>query len=729
MKHRVAIICDPSFLISSALLASCWPAAAHAQQGAGAGSSPMSAQANETGETKQGVNNQITDIVVTAEKRIGTAQTTPIAMNVFGASDLARNGVTDLQALASVSPSINFAQNQAAAVITIRGVSSHDDSEVGDPAVSVSTDGFYVQRPVGLTASLFDLERIEVLRGPQGTLYGRNATGGAINIITAKPSQTLGGYGSITYGNYNTINTEGALNVPITGTLALRASYSSQNHDGYLNRAPVADADDIDSVAARLMLLWKPTDRLKILLIGSYLHQGGIGPQGVGIPYVAADDGSNSHIKPHIPGSGHVYPMNTEGFTRTKTRSAQWNVSYDFGDLTATYLGGYSEMLFARESDLDGTATFSDGFSQREKPKTTNHEFRLSSNGDGPLRWQAGYFHFNEDSSLYSALQTFSDEGTYDWGIFDYTKINTHSNAVFAQGSYTLNNGLALEGGLRYTKDSKSRFGTTTFFGEAVPEDSKYTSSAITWHTAANWQLTNKNLAYAKVDRGYKAGGFNNGSDYDPEYITAYEIGSKNTLLDRRLQLNTSVFYYDYRNLQVKQFLPEQQLELIKNAGKATLYGVELETAFQIRPADRIDFSATLLHAKFGKFSVSDGAGENIDLTGNTLQQAPTLAISAGYQHGWDIFHGDLTARVQLMFQSSTQFTIFNLPDDRQAAYTKTDLSLIYHDRGDWQVQIFARNLENNRVLNIGGENNSYGANFYQFGPPRTYGAKLTANF
>ncbi|GGZ45054.1 TonB-dependent receptor domain-containing protein [Asticcacaulis endophyticus] len=676
----------------------------------------------------------IEEVIVTAEKRSSAAQRTAIAMDVFDANALKRNGVASLQDLANVSPSIQFSQNQAASVITIRGVASRDDSEVGDPAVAVSVDGFYVQRPVGLNATMFDLERIEALRGPQGTLYGRNATGGAINIISKKPTYTFGASAMADIGNFNTQNFEGMINVPLSSIASLRVSGAVRSHDGYLKRTPVPDADDEDSEALRAHLLIEPTDRLTILLTADFLKQTGVGSQGVGVPMPTDGAGNPTRSKPGIPDADTEIYSDLAGYTNVSVNTYKWNVAYSFDPVTLTYLGGSSKMTFHRLGELDATEGYFEGFQQNEAPKTINHELRLSSNGDGAFKWQAGAFYFKEDNALRTYLQTYTGDVPFNWGVFDFPEIVAESKAVFAQGSYRLTPTVTAEAGIRYTEDEKSRIGSLSFYGFGIPEDSQESSIATTWHLGLNWQRTPVNLVYAKADRGYKAGGFNNGSTYDPEFLTAYEIGSKNQFFDRRLQLNLTAFYYDYSNQQVKQNIAteEQSIirEIVSNAGSSELFGLEADGIWLATPDDRFDFSVGLLHAEYTRFDVSDGNGGNDNLAGNQMQQAPKTTITGGYQHTWPLTAGDLTARLQSRYQSAMYLSSYNYAFSRQDAYTKTDASLSYTPSGGhYTLQAYVRNIENERVINVAVENLEYDSIYYQLGAPRTYGVRLTANW
>lgn len=691
-------------------------------------SSPAFAQDSATaqGETaSQG----LAEIVVTAEKRLGSEQKTPIAMSVISADDLARNGVTDVNALANVAPTLNIAQNNSNTLITIRGVSSRDYTETGDPAVALSVDNFYLQRSVGLNAALFDIERVEVLRGPQGTLYGRNATAGAVNISTVKPTDEYSVSGAAEIGNYGTINAEAAINVPITPTLAVRVAGTKRTHEGYRNNAPLTDGDDQDDTGARIHVQWKP-GAFTALVTGEYVKQAGVGAVLKGIPY--------SDIKPDGTltfGDRGRWALNNQGYTDIESKGARWAFAYDFGAVSVSYMGGYREMDFNRDNDQDGGTAQNFGFQQNEVVKTQNHEVRLTSNNTGPLKFQAGGYYFKETDDLLTFFQVNGLGATpFNFFTFDYDT-KSESKAVFAQVGYEILTDLTIEGGVRYTEDTKTQIGTSDTTGGAnapVRVNNLYEGNKVTWHIGANYQASLSNLLYAKVDRGYKAGGYTSLAEFGPEVITAYEIGSKNRFLGNTLEINLSAFYYDYTDLQVQQNDPVTAISQIFNAGAATLYGGELETVFKPGLYTQIDFNAAYLHAEFDDLCtvVSATCPAAADFSGNRLQQAPRWTLGAGFTQDFVMGASTLTLRAQTRYQSKSFFSFANRATEQQTSYTKTDVTLTYANES-WPVTItlFGRNLENSRILTTSEEAAYAGGYLVQYAAPRTYGARLAFAF
>jgi iron complex outermembrane recepter protein len=672
----------------------------------------------------------LAEVVVTAEKRASSEEKTPIAMTVLSSDALQSNAVGNLQELTSLAPSVSFSRANAATVITIRGVSSRDTTETGDPAVAVNIDGFYFQRAIGFGDSLFDLERVEVLRGPQGTLYGRNATGGAINLVTAKPGKEFDGHASVGFGNFDALTTEGALNLPLSDPVQMRVAYFTRSHDGYRNNAPARNGDDEDAKAARLHLMVEPTDSLNVLLTAELTKLGGVGPAVYGSPLVFDANGNVVHDRPPLPAGAKGWPLGLpSGFMDATIKAFRWKLDQDLGFAELTYLGGFRRLDYHNLIDLDGLATEAFYFQANEQPRTWNHEVRLSSKPDQRLTWQLGAFYFQETNNLLTYFQDYSAVNPpANLYTFTYPNINATSKAGFGQGSFGITDDLKLEAGVRYTRDYKRRTGSLNYGSGVLLQDAAADSSKTTYHAGLDWQMTAANLLYAKVDTGYKAGGFTDAAPYAPESIKAYEMGSKSRLLGNTVQLNVAGFYYDYTNQQISQFINGQTY--IRNAGKSQIYGLEIEGSALLTREDRLDGYIGYLHAKFTDFLLASG-GTNVQLAGNRPPQSPRLSLNAGYQHRFALPNGaGLTGRVQTHFETTSYLTVNNYPDDRQGSYTRTDAMLTYGSQNDkWTVEAYGRNLENKAVIINAQENGLWSTYNYQFAEPRTYGMQVSVNW
>jgi iron complex outermembrane receptor protein len=669
------------------------------------------------------------EIVVTAEKVASTEQRTPIAMTVLTPEVLARNAVGSLQDLASIAPSVSFSQADGNQIITVRGVSSRDTTEIGDPAVAVNIDGLYFQRSIGLGDSVFDLERVEVLRGPQGTLYGRNATGGAINFVTAKPKKEFEAAAAISIGNYQAISTEGMVNIPLSDRVQVRVAGFTRRHSGYSHNAPARDGDDADSQAARIHLAVQPTENFSALFTAELVKLGGVGPAIKGVPLVTDENGDIVHDRPAGLTSDHSrFPLNEpSGYLDSRSTAFRVHLEYQTSWADFTYVGGYRRLDFKNLLDLDGVATTYLAFQQNEKPRTSNHEIRISSKPGAAFQWQAGAFYFDEKNDLLTYFQNNQTQPAANLFTFTYPDIDAKSKAVFGQGSIPVVDNVKIELGARYSKDEKKRVGNLNYGSGILYQDAASTSSKTTYHAAVNWQVTPANLLYVKYDTGYKAGGFTDAAPYDPESISAIEAGSKNRFHDDKVQVNVAAFHYDYKDQQISQFVGNQTF--IRNAGKSRLYGLEIDAAALVTPDDRLDAYLGYLNAKFTDFSISAGSG-NVQLSGNAPPQAPKSTINLGYQHTFRLSGGGLTARVQSHYESESFMTFFNYPDDRQPSYTRSDAMLTWTPTdAKWDVQAYVRNIEDKRVLSTASEQPLFGTYVFQFGDPRTYGVRFSARW
>lgn len=705
----------------------------------------------------------IEDIVVTATKRETSAQKTPIAINVVGGETLSRVGLVSINAIANLAPSLNFGQaNGVFTVITIRGVSSLDATELGDPAVAFNVDGEYINRPLNLAATLFDVARVEVLRGPQGTLYGRNSTAGAVNIITRKPEPgDFSGYITAGAGNYDQMGIQGAVNIPLGDFGAIRASGMYDKHDGYFKADVGPDLENSRVRAGRLHLLLQPTERLKLLVTGEYIRTTSNGPAtfGVPIPRGTLPNGSlptDLLIEPptrdRTPG-GVLDPYNN-----STQKAVRGQVDYDFGFARLTDVIAYRDTKFDYFINFAGTPFFLSDFQAHSSYRTFGNELRLASGPDSPFAWQVGYYHFKEDQGpadipIFQASNPLIQRNyAFPRLRFFYPNVTAKSDAFFGEVTIPLGNGFSATGGIRRTSDRKSRVGTQFLLDNAAFTSSngatvrynttnvggRVSSKRWTYNAVLNWQATPDSLIYAKYSTGYKAGGFTTVNSYGPEDLDSYEIGTKNRFAGGQIQLNAAAFWYDYQNQQVQTFLLINNIQTAStvNAAASRLYGVETELVAAITPDDRLRVSFDFLHSEYRDFTaalVSIG-GTNVaaDLSGNRQPYAPKYTIGLGYSHTFHLGDGDLRAEANSAFKSDTFLAATNYRSQRQPAYTSTDFTLTYTPSGGaWDVSAFVRNIENKRQYRLGEFASQFGVDYFrfQFTNPRTYGIRGTVNF
>ena len=701
---------------------------------------------------------QLEEVVVTAQKREESAQKAAISMTVYSSEEIVTAGIHDIASLATADPSMNLTVSNGAGYVAVRGIASTDVTEIGDPAVAISRDGFFTNRSYGLYSSMYDIERIEVLKGPQGTLFGRNSTGGAINIITRKPDREVGGYAAVDLGSFSARNFEAALNAPLGDRVQLRVSGISRRHDGYRDNAPQRDGDDEHSDSVRIQLAFQPFEDFTGWISAQRDRTRGVGDVSLGTRPINTFP---------VNFDSRRFAMQAETFTNLDSTRLRWELNYAGlpGGATVTYLGGREKMSWDHALDGTGGGPVVQQFLQSEHPTTINHELRVSAAPGGRVFWQAGVFYFKEtndplDSGLFINSGQFANQYLIK---FNYA-VETISKAGFGQLAVNVSDALKLSGGLRYTKDSKRRTGLAQldltvasggflaipfngcYFGPnpsscshlvvPTPGNGILDDSKVTYHLGADWTMSDINLLYAKFDTGYKSGGFNsNGSApsvaYGPESVKAFELGTKNRFLDNRAQLNAAVFYQKYTGYQASQFVSALGGGPgIQNAGEATIKGAEVEF-ITLGSLGRLNLQASLLDTRFSNFLAVDATGTStVDLSGNDLPNAPGFSLSAGFEHAFPLASGALTARIDGKYTGAFYYSFFNFADTRSPSRTVGNASLTYApESSKWNLQAYVRNFTDEVVFSNIRRNTISNSQELQFAPPRTFGARLQYNW
>jgi iron complex outermembrane recepter protein len=699
--------------------------------------SPVFAQDTAEDESPGG----IADIIVTAEKRSTNVQDVPISITAIGADELNRANVIGTRGLSGLAPNVNIGQDARGLIVSIRGVSSANVTFSRDPSVAFHVDGVYMPRPTGASGTFFDLDRVEILRGPQGTLYGRNSTGGTVNVITAKPDfDGVSGYANASYGNYEAINVQGAINLPIVADkVALRVAATHSKHSGYAKSlvAGKPSLDDQDDQAVRANLLIQPSDSFRIVIGGDYQWQGGAG-----------------QLINLLTDPPRAINFNADGKQRNRLYGAHADLTYSFPGFDVTSLTSVRRDSQNWLFDGDNTAIGTTTVRIANVGKQFTQEVRAVSTGDGPFKWIIGGFYLREinaDKGIgYSNVAL--DAGNSQ----TRTGRKTTSKSAFGQFDYTIADVLTLTAGVRYTKDFKiapNGVNCTIAAGVCVTPNtyvapSPFKGNKTTWRLGAKWDVSPSSNIYASVARGYKAGGFNSPpfTTYEPEVITAYEVGTKNRFLDNTLQFNASAFFYDYTDFQVNSAVTINNAlrTLISNAGSATVKGVEIEAVMQPVPELRIDASVGYLYTNFDSLVEAYDAvtRTRVDLTGNELPRAPNWTWRVNARYDIRMGGGTLTPSIALQSQSDQFFSEFNSKVFTVGATTVTryvplkqdgfamiGASLRYSAPDDrWFIEAFGQNLGNRTVLVSGGLNQG-NIPTGSYAPPRTYGIKAGAKF
>lgn len=717
----------------------------------------VQAQTTSDSDTSADQGIALEEIVVTALKRASDVQKTPVALDVVNGDVLSRNGVNNLAAIANIAPSLNFGSaNGIYTTVTIRGVSSQDTTELGDPAVAFNVDGEYINRPLNLAATLFDIDRVEVLRGPQGTLYGRNATAGAINIITRRPSDTFSAYVSGEAGDYSRWGAQGAVNMPLGDTFAVRVAGVYSQRDGFTRHELNRETDDEDIKAGRVRMLFNP-GKFSLLLTGEVIETGGGGPGTKGIIVTGPARTLPTNLAVDI-GDRENFPVGINPRLDTRQNDVRAEASYDFGAVVLTYVGGYRVTKFTQFQNIQGTPIHLSDFDAAGRYETLGNELRLASGASARINWQVGYYDFDENqndlATVYQGVTgAFAPRDSVFRLQFQYPDITSKSRAFFGESTIPLGDKLAFTAGIRNTRDEKTRIGTQltldlATFNATQGQTVRYNPSNVggltestrtNWNAVLNYEVNDDSMVYAKASTGYKAGGFTTINQYGPEDLKAYEVGTKNRFIDGKLQVNVAIFDYDYQDQQISSFVTNSAgvtAASTQNAASSKEYGAEFDLTSLFTRDDRLRFTADYLHAEFESFNAAvtsfSGATIPANLTGNTQPFSPEWTFSLSFDHTFRAAWGNITAGVISAYKTEYFLAATNYAAERQPGYSKTDFTLGYSaPSGQFDVTAYVRNVEDKRTLRLASFANSAGSDLfrYQFGDPRTFGIKATYRF
>lgn len=738
---------------------------------------------SQAAESDKGGAVQLQEIVVTAERRQSNVQRTPVDISVVGGAQLIRRGITSVNDIADVVPGVKLYHERGGTSVFIRGVGNSASNPYADPDVTVNEDGVPQTLPSGANNLLFDVARMEILKGPQGTLYGRNATAGAINIVTNDPLFRSAGSLGITAGSYGLFETTGMLNEPLAEHLAARVAFDTKRHSGYLSDG----LDAADDYAGRVKLLWKPLRQLSVLLGGEYDHLGGKGDQRV--PVITS---SGAYYWPSVLGHGdpwtmqNVFPSPTGGQAQLIPANPyqvndNWriwaHIDWNLGFANLVALPAYQSY---REDWNDADQGF--GFLQTMHDISRSLEIRLGSNRSLSRRliWVIGVYGLNENLPNYVRVQqSFPQIGAAEPELVQITSTPhdvTRSYAGFAQASYAILPSLRLIAGARYTNDRKVESGYTS--NEVLPgvfspfnEYWKVQDHKVTWRLGFAADLTRRSMLYGNVATGYKAGGFGAAPTpgltpgltvdpslvplltYKPEELRAYDVGIKNTLLHRRMRLNAEAFYWIYTNQQVQSIfllplagLPPVIVPAVVNAGRGIDKGLDLSTEYLLTSSDRIRASVEYLSTRYGSFTYPFIFPNNpVNDSGKPFNNAPRWAGDLGYTHIWTTRSGATVAASVDSYLTEKYWVGYSYlsPSQVQNGFTRTDLSLGYDSSTNrWSVRVWVKNIENGAVKMSAGSSvpgsttapaprgpDGQALQWMNILPPRTFGVTLRVKF
>lgn len=733
----------------------------------------------ETASASRTAGGGIEELVVTAQRRIEPIQKSSVSIEVMSDKELSRRGITEVRDLTAAAPSITISQNGAYVQTNIRGVGDFTNSALQQTAVSYSVDGAVVGQVNGISQNFYDLERVEILKGPQGTLYGRNATGGAVNIITKRPTQEFEGYLTAEYGNYDSKRLTGAVNLPVTGTLAMRGAFNVVDRDGYLSDG----TDDAVTQAGRLQAYWQPTESINLKVAGSYAHTGG---NGAGATLAPRQPGTDLWDAAGHPLNNAAIAAGTFGFqtpflTDSDVDIDQWDLAAEaniaLGDFaTLTLIPVYRSLEMHQRTNTIGFV----GEFHPQRSEQLSIEARLGNQAE-KLKWTLGAFFYDEKSrEVITSLPLAEPNFIPLFNVESNIHSKVESYAAFGEANYSLTDRLRVIGGVRYTHDPISFRGSYTDLavipdpGSPFPQSGKREFNSTTWKTGLEFDLRRESMAYITASTGYKAGGFFYSPDptdfsYKPEKLTAFDAGIRNRFLDNTLQVNLEAFYWRYRDQQVTNvnyttggFIAY----LTRNAGSADPRGGALDVVYKPTENDTLSFNVGYTRAKYKEFAIDYPAALidflragprcsvpaaptvnasglpvfTIDCSGAPLPRAPEWAGTVGYERNFQLSgSGSLALNLGATWSTSRYITAdFYVPESHDEGYVLADASLTYTSPNDaWSFTVFGKNLTDEAVYQGGFADalNGFGGpdspTFFTrtIGAPRTYGARVNVNF
>lgn len=675
---------------------------------------------------------QDTEIVVTALKREQSLQDVPASVTALSADALAQSGVANSFDLQKIVPGLAISYGNRETNVAIRGVSNNVRSVGSDPSNAVHLDGVYLPQSSMILTDLFDVARVEVLKGPQGTLYGRNATGGALNVISRAPTEGFGAEGFIGVGSNSLLRGQVALNggnESVAGRLAL--SYAKD--DGYtknIQRNTNLDAQDFSGGRGAVRFQLSPD--VDLTLMAHVTRDDGTVGYGISTDASFKSFPANFYAVVVPAGLQRVDERNIRldapVFSRRDSDVYAATLNWKIGDLLFKSITGITKYAAADALDYDFTGDPNETFTSQTSVESKSQEFQLSNASGGKLEWTTG-------------LYVYSDEGdqAVDWRVpFPFARATTtsegSSKAIYGQATYKVTDQWAVMAGARYNDEEKkgsqrNLIGNTT---SAVKGDFQSFTPQVQLQYRPNADV----LAYVGVSKGFKSGGFNllaSGppTAYEPEEIVAYEAGLRSTILDGKAIFNASVFHYDYTDLQLRTLVFTGSgggaFATVNNAEGAKITGVELNTDVKLGGGFSADLNATYLDATFDRYI---SPSNNLDLSGTRLPLSPEWSGAAGLTYEGAMLGGDVRARVEYAYRSEIIFPLtIDAPQNFDASSGVINATARWTaPKGGYYLEVIGRNLGDD-LYRVQRADVFFSGVYDSFGPPRTGEVRLGFTF
>jgi len=711
------------------------------------------------------------EVIVTAERRETKLQSTAISITAISGDIIRELGIQNAEALQNMVPGLTIRSSAiGTSNFTIRGVGAANDDVSSDSGVGVYVDGIYMARTSSANLSLYDLERIEVLRGPQGTLFGRNTAGGTINIITSKPSDIFEGRFSLEGGNEGRFNAGGYVSGPLVeGKLFAKASIASFNRDGIMeNIFDGSDGNSVDTLAGRVGIRFLPTDNTEFTLTYDFEDS----EPGPNLKSLGPNDGfENPGTLGPQPASSPVRSANvdTAESESFETSGVMASFDIDFEPATLSFIVGHrtADTFFNNDFDRGPTANVRE--IHNEKASWSSAEVRLTSNPDGPwsaggqLNWTAGLYFFDEDSEKTADFESdvlafilcnfvfppFACPGVAPGtssSTGHFQRIETTASAVFGQVNYAFTDRLSLTAGLRYTDEEKNFTSITSNIGPLAPPfnpiiDEEFDCRGerafddLSGKLVLDFKKTDNSLIYGSISQGYRSGGFSGAATtaaeacigFDEETAITYEIGAKVDWLEGRVRTNVSVFFTDYEDLQVSVIETVGGVPTTTNAADADITGLELEFQAFVTDQFRVHGNLAVLDATFRDFlTFTQGVQEN--RSGDNIASVPELTYNLGFEWTRSVGNGgNVSFRGDYIWEDETENFLTVLPQ-----WEVVNFRLAYAPSSkQWEVSAWIRNAFDELYWTTATNANTTGIDAVprSLAEPRMYGVSFNYNF
>jgi iron complex outermembrane recepter protein len=705
------------------------PEAAKATQSADA-TGPASGPADTTGSAaapEAGTSGDaLAEVTVTAEKQAQNLQKTAAAVTAISAEALIDAGVGDLRDAQKLVPSVRFQAEGNNTQIFIRGVGANLDQANVEPNVAFNFAGIYLPREAD-SAAFFDVQQLEILPGSQGTLYGRSAIGGTINLTPAKPSFNDDGDVLLEVGNYASVHVTATQNVKATDSVAFRVAADYARNDGF----ETTGADKKNDPSLRLSTLMTPTDGLTVYLWAQGAQKNG---DTENLVNKGLNPATGTYCEPCFLYSNPWNDTRTGQFAGPfGTPAAEKNdystymtggqIDYDFGNMLLSYLPSYLYLNAAPLYWLSAIqSTNTAHFNQ------ISQELRLSSEGNGPWKWLAGINYY--DSRNKGALYLFTNlpMAFYQSDVLADRLIGY---SLFGQATYSITETTRITGGVRGSSTERVAHGNEVVALGGLPYTFDRTYDHADWKVGVEQDLTRKMMGYATVQTGYQPGTFNElpntatySNEVKPQKLLSYTAGLKSRWFDDRLQINDEAYYYDFDDLLIQSYNISAPYNTIFNAKKVVIKGDQLDVLALVFTEDQMNLNVGYSHSRNVNFVTP--AGQNYD--GLQTPYAPDLTAAAGYTHNTPLGNAVLRAHLDWRFESSWYADYVHNPGVRQGPSNKGDGSLTY-DASKWSVGAYVKNIQNRAVIAATAAAGVPGPATAYLDDPRTYGLRFTMSW